>query len=65
MAIEHAAATEARFDGLGEVEESPRARARLGHCLEVYGAATDMLRDAIDNIRRVSTGGLWSRSRRR
>ncbi|KAM0881508.1 hypothetical protein ACQ4PT_032886 [Festuca glaucescens] len=51
MAIEHAAATEERFDGLGEAEESPRARARLGHCLEVYGAAADVLRDALDNIR--------------
>ncbi|KAM0885108.1 hypothetical protein ACQ4PT_030572 [Festuca glaucescens] len=51
MTIEHAAATEARFDGLGEAEESPRARARLGHCLEAYGAATDVLRDALDNIR--------------
>ena len=51
MAIEHATATEAKMEGLGETEGSPRARARLGHCQEVYGAAADVLRDALDNIR--------------
>ncbi|KAM3196674.1 hypothetical protein ACQJBY_072401 [Aegilops geniculata] len=51
MAVEHAAATEARMEGLGEAEGSPRARARLGRCTELYGAAADVLRDALDNIR--------------
>jgi hypothetical protein len=31
------------IDGLGEAEEVQLARARLGYCLEVYGAATDVL----------------------
>lgn len=50
MAAEHAAATEAKMEGLSEVEESPHARARLHHCLELYGAAADVLRDALDNL---------------
>ncbi|CAL5036277.1 unnamed protein product [Urochloa decumbens] len=51
MAAEHASATEARMEALGEVEESPHARARLHHCLELYNAAADVLRDALDNLR--------------
>lgn len=50
MAVEHAAATEAKIEDLGEVEESPHARARLHHCLELYNAAADVLRDALDNL---------------
>ncbi|GJN29927.1 hypothetical protein PR202_gb18192 [Eleusine coracana subsp. coracana] len=51
MAVEHASATEARMEGLSEAEESPHARARLRHCLDLYGAAADVLRDALDNVR--------------
>jgi pectinesterase inhibitor-like protein len=51
MAADHAATTEARMEDLSEVEESPHARARLHHCLELYGAAGDVLRDALDNLR--------------
>ncbi|CAN6179760.1 unnamed protein product [Urochloa humidicola] len=51
MAAEHASATEARMEALGEVEESPHARARLHHCLDLYDAAADLLRDALDNLR--------------
>ncbi|KAL6861398.1 hypothetical protein ACP4OV_017098 [Aristida adscensionis] len=50
MAAEHATATEAKIEDLGEVEESPHARARLHHCLELYSAAGDVLRDALDNL---------------
>ncbi|KAG2624185.1 putative invertase inhibitor [Panicum virgatum] len=50
MAVEHAAATEAKIEGLGEVEEAPHARARLNHCLDLYSAAADVLRDALDNL---------------
>jgi hypothetical protein len=31
------------IDGLGEVKEVQPARVRLGYCLEVYGATTDVL----------------------
>ncbi|CAN6209011.1 unnamed protein product [Urochloa humidicola] len=51
MAAEQASATEARMEALGEVEESPHARARLHHCLDLYNAAADVLRDALDNLR--------------
>lgn len=51
IAVEHAAATEAKIEDLSEVEESPHARARLHHCLELYNAAADVLRDALDNLR--------------
>jgi len=51
MAVDHAATTEARMEGLNEVEESPHARARLHHCRELYSAAADVLRDALDNLR--------------
>ncbi|KAG2603734.1 hypothetical protein PVAP13_4NG007700 [Panicum virgatum] len=51
MAVDHAATTEARMEGLNEVEESPHARARLHHCRELYNAAADVLRDALDNLR--------------
>ncbi|RLN13430.1 hypothetical protein C2845_PM09G00410 [Panicum miliaceum] len=51
MAVDHAATTEARMGGLNEVEESPHARARLHHCRELYSAAADVLRDALDNLR--------------
>ncbi|KAF0911705.1 hypothetical protein E2562_011705 [Oryza meyeriana var. granulata] len=50
IAIEHAASTEARMDDLNEAEESPHARARLDHCLELYNAAANVLRDALDNL---------------
>lgn len=50
IAIEHAASTEAKIDDLNEVEDSPHARARLNHCLELYNAAADVLRDALDNL---------------
>jgi pectinesterase inhibitor-like protein len=52
IAVEHAAATEAKIEDLGEVEESPHARARLHqhHCLDLYNAAADVLRDALDNL---------------
>ncbi|CAN6236811.1 unnamed protein product [Urochloa humidicola] len=56
MAADHAAATESRIGDLSELEleaadASPHARARYGHCLEQYGAAADLLRDAVDNLR--------------
>jgi pectinesterase inhibitor-like protein len=51
MAADHAASTESKMEGLSELEESPHARARYGHCLEVYGGAADLLRDALDNLR--------------
>uniref|UniRef100_A0A0A9VBL2 Uncharacterized protein n=1 Tax=Arundo donax TaxID=35708 RepID=A0A0A9VBL2_ARUDO len=38
------------MEDLHEVENSPHARARLHHCLELYGAAADVLRDALDNL---------------
>lgn len=50
IAVEHASVTEAKMEGLSEVEESPHARARLHHCLQLYNAAADVLRDALDNI---------------
>ncbi|KAF8662313.1 hypothetical protein HU200_056521 [Digitaria exilis] len=43
-AADHATATGARMEGLGEAEESARARARLRHCLDLYGGAADLLR---------------------
>ncbi|TVU12997.1 hypothetical protein EJB05_46665, partial [Eragrostis curvula] len=51
MAVEHAAVTEAKMQDLNELEESPHARARLHHCHDLYNAAADVLRDALDNIR--------------
>ncbi|XP_062233808.1 putative invertase inhibitor [Phragmites australis] len=50
IAVEHAATTEAKIEDLNEVEDSPHARARLHHCLELYNAAADVLRDALDNL---------------
>ncbi|KAJ1257573.1 hypothetical protein BS78_10G006700 [Paspalum vaginatum] len=50
IAVDHAAATEAKIEGLAEVEEAPHARARLNHCLDLYNAAADVLRDALDNL---------------
>ncbi|KAL6848424.1 hypothetical protein ACP4OV_021718 [Aristida adscensionis] len=50
LAIDHAASTEAKIDDLGELEESPQHRARFDHCLEQYGGAADLLRDALDNL---------------
>ncbi|PAN03548.1 hypothetical protein GQ55_1G003100 [Panicum hallii var. hallii] len=51
LAIDHAASTEAKIDDLAELEESPHARARFNHCLEQYGGAADLLRDALDNLK--------------
>jgi pectinesterase inhibitor-like protein len=52
LAIDHAASTEAKMDDLAELEEdSPHARARFNHCLEQYGGAADLLRDALDNLK--------------
>lgn len=51
ISIEHATTTLSKLDGMNEAEPSPRARARLAHCLDLYGAAADVLRDALDNIR--------------
>ncbi|XP_062217224.1 pectinesterase inhibitor 12-like [Phragmites australis] len=50
LAIDHAASTESKIDDLSELEDSPHARARFNHCLEQYGGATDLLRDALDNL---------------
>ncbi|KAL6629338.1 hypothetical protein ACP70R_029103 [Stipagrostis hirtigluma subsp. patula] len=51
IAIDHAASTEAKIDDLAELEdESSEARARFNHCLEQYGGAADLLRDALDNL---------------
>lgn len=50
LAIDHAASTESKIDDLAELEDSPRARARFNHCLEEYGGAADLLRDALDNL---------------
>ncbi|CAO2034036.1 unnamed protein product [Urochloa humidicola] len=53
MAADHAASTESKIEYLSELEaeESPRARARYNHCLEQYGGAADLLRDATDNLK--------------
>ncbi|KAL5196430.1 hypothetical protein ABZP36_008398 [Zizania latifolia] len=53
MAIDHAASTESKIDDLAELEpeDSPQARARFNHCLEQYGGAADLLRDALDNLK--------------
>ncbi|TKW36746.1 hypothetical protein SEVIR_1G002800v4 [Setaria viridis] len=51
MAVDHAASTESKIEDLSELEESPHARARYNHCLELYGAAADLLRDALDNLK--------------
>jgi pectinesterase inhibitor-like protein len=55
MAIDHAASTESKIDDLAELDaeaESPQARrARFNHCLEQYGGAADLLRDALDNLK--------------
>ena len=57
MAIDHAASTESKIDDLAELDadnqsSSPQARrARFNHCLEQYGGAADLLRDALDNLK--------------
>lgn len=52
IAIDHAASTESKMDDLAELEEpSGGARARFNHCLEQYGGAADLLRDALDNLK--------------
>jgi pectinesterase inhibitor-like protein len=52
LAIDHAGSTESRMDDLaGLEEEDARARARFNHCLEQYGGAADLLRDALDNLK--------------
>lgn len=54
MAIDHAASTESKIDDLAELEAAssdPQARARFNHCLEQYGGAADLLRDALDNLK--------------
>ncbi|TVU33721.1 hypothetical protein EJB05_25554, partial [Eragrostis curvula] len=52
LAIDHAASTESKIDDLSELEEeTPQARARFNHCLEQYGGAADLLRDAMDNLK--------------
>lgn len=54
QAIDHAASTEAKIDDLAELEleaGSPEARARFNHCLEQYGGAADLLRNALDNLK--------------
>ncbi|KAF0895421.1 hypothetical protein E2562_012429 [Oryza meyeriana var. granulata] len=50
MAIDHAASTEAKIDDLADLEPED-ARARFNHCLEQYGGAADLLRDALDNLK--------------
>ncbi|PNT65674.1 hypothetical protein BRADI_3g00610v3 [Brachypodium distachyon] len=54
LAIDHAASTEAKLDDLAQLEpeeeEGARKRARFNHCLEQYGGAADLLRDALDNL---------------
>ncbi|XP_062221319.1 pectinesterase inhibitor 12-like [Phragmites australis] len=50
LAIDHAASTESKIDDLAELEDSPQARARFNHCLDQYGGAADLLRDALDNL---------------
>jgi pectinesterase inhibitor-like protein len=56
MAIDHATSTVCKMDDLAELEpedsSSPSdARARFEHCLEQYGGAADLLRDALDNLK--------------
>ncbi|KAJ1277436.1 hypothetical protein BS78_04G003700 [Paspalum vaginatum] len=52
QAIDHAASTEAKIDDLAElVEGDPQVRARFDHCLEQYGGAADLLRNALDNLK--------------
>ncbi|CAM0153151.1 unnamed protein product [Urochloa decumbens] len=51
MAADHAAATESKMDDLSELEPAEHARARYAHCLEQYGTAADLLRDALDNLK--------------
>ncbi|KAI4978494.1 hypothetical protein ZWY2020_015247 [Hordeum vulgare] len=55
IAIDHAASTEAKIEDLAEIEaedagSDPARRARFDHCLEQYGGAADLLRDAVDNL---------------
>ncbi|XP_006648205.2 putative invertase inhibitor [Oryza brachyantha] len=50
MAIDHAASTEAKIDDLADLEPED-ARARYNHCLDQYGGAADLLRDALDNLK--------------
>ncbi|GJM89956.1 hypothetical protein PR202_ga06187 [Eleusine coracana subsp. coracana] len=63
MAIDHAASTESKIDDLAELslvhhqeeeeEEASSAdlRFKFNHCLEQYGGAADLLRDALDNLK--------------
>ncbi|KAF7081937.1 hypothetical protein CFC21_085839 [Triticum aestivum] len=53
IAVDHAASTEAKIEDLAELEaeaEGAASRARFEHCLEQYGGAADLLRDALDNL---------------
>lgn len=51
MAIDHAASTESKIDDLAELDTQEARRARFNHCLEQYGGAADLLRDALDNLK--------------
>ncbi|KAM3317843.1 hypothetical protein ACQJBY_035507 [Aegilops geniculata] len=52
IAVDHAASTEAKIEDLAELEAEAEGadRARFDHCLEQYGGAADLLRDALDNL---------------
>uniref|UniRef100_A0A0D9VB37 Pectinesterase inhibitor domain-containing protein n=1 Tax=Leersia perrieri TaxID=77586 RepID=A0A0D9VB37_9ORYZ len=50
MAIDHAASTEAKINDLAELDGSS-SDDRFNHCLEQYGGAADLLRDALDNLK--------------
>lgn len=55
IAVDHAASTEAKIEDLADLEAEgagadPARRARFDHCLEQYGGAADLLRDALDNL---------------
>jgi pectinesterase inhibitor-like protein len=53
LAIDHAASTESKISDLAELESmesDPMKSARYEHCLERYGGAADLLRDALDNL---------------
>ncbi|KAF7087587.1 hypothetical protein CFC21_090761 [Triticum aestivum] len=50
IAVDHAASTEAKIEDLAELEAEGADRARFDHCLEQYGGAADLLRDALDNL---------------
>ncbi|GJN18749.1 hypothetical protein PR202_gb05945 [Eleusine coracana subsp. coracana] len=64
MAIDHAASTESKIDDLAdlslvhhqqqqqqEASSSADLRFKFNHCLEQYGGAADLLRDALDNLK--------------